>query len=72
MIKTQIDQRNDKVISVVRKYELGYIFGVGTQINHYSFEVMFERGNGASGNGVQTSGLVSHTNKLYFLLGYRF
>jgi hypothetical protein len=50
------------------KTETGFLAGLGGGFRKYSFEARYERGDGVSG----TSSLASKTNRLYFLLGYRF
>lgn len=51
-----------------RKYELGFLGGLGARYSDFSFETRFESGNGMS---VYTI-LKSKANRIYFLLGYRF
>ena len=58
----------DKAISDTRKYEQGYIVGLGTKFKKYAFEIRFENGNGMS----KHSSLKSSTLRYYFLLAYRF
>ena len=50
------------------KTELGFLAGMGGGYKKYSFEARYERGDGISG----MNSLRSRTNRLYFLLGYRF
>ena len=50
------------------KTETGYLAGIGGGFKKYSFEARYEWGDGVSG----TSSLASNTNRLYFLIGYRF
>jgi len=51
-----------------RKYEQGFLAGIGAKYSKFSFETRFETGNGMS---TYTS-LNSKVNRFYFLLGYRF
>jgi hypothetical protein len=51
-----------------RKYEFGFDIGIGIKYKKYSMEIRYERGNGMS----DIMQLVSRTNNLFFLLGYRF
>lgn len=51
-----------------KKYEIGYLAGIGCGYKKYSFDVRYERGDGMSGY----SALSSTTNRFYFLMGYRF
>lgn len=50
-----------------RKYEQGYILGIGLKYNRFSFEIRYEKGNGMS----KYTTLNSSTERGYFLLGYR-
>lgn len=58
----------EPAIDKTRKYEQGYLLGIGIKYNKFSFEIRYEKGNGMSGYKT----LVSATNRYYFLLGYRF
>jgi hypothetical protein len=51
-----------------KRYEFGYILGLGAKLKKYSFEIRYEKGNGMS----DFSSLTSATKRFYFLLGYRF
>lgn len=57
-----------KALDDVRKYEFGYVVGLGTDFRRYSFEVVRETGNGIS----EYELLSSLSTRYYFLLGYRF
>ncbi len=57
-----------KALDEMRKYELGYILGLGFKLKKYSFEIRFEKGNGMS----EYLNLKSITNRYFFLLGYKF
>ena len=48
--------------------ELGFLAGMGAGYKKYSLETRYESGNGITGSGT----LRSRTNRVYFLLGYRF
>jgi len=58
----------DKAISDTRKYEQGYIVGLGSKFKKFAFEIRFENGNGMS----KHSSLKSSALRYYFLLAYRF
>lgn len=68
--KIYSSERVDEGIALndTRKYEQGYILGLGTKIKRYSFEIRNEKGNGISVSSI----LKSTTNRYYFLLGYKF
>jgi hypothetical protein len=51
-----------------RRYELGFVAGIGTRFKKFSFETRFEMGNGFSDD----ENLTVRTNRYYFLLGYIF
>lgn len=51
-----------------RKYEQGFLIGLGLKFKRYSFELRYESGNGMS----QILVLKSSTDRIYFLFGYRF
>lgn len=57
-----------KALNDTRKFENGWIFGIGAKHNRFSFEVRYENGNGMS----EYQTLSSSTKRYYFLLGYRF
>jgi hypothetical protein len=57
-----------KALDDTRKYEFGFISGLGTKFRKLSFEIRYEWGNGMS----EYTELTSSTNRFYFLLGYRF
>jgi len=52
----------------IRKYEFGFILGMGAQWNNLTLEMRGESGNGVS----QIPELSSHTTKVHIVLGYRF
>lgn len=58
----------ERAIEETRKYEQGFLAGIGAKYSKFSFESRFETGNGMS---TYTS-LNSKVNRFYFLLGYRF
>lgn len=58
----------DKALDESRKYEQGYIIGLGTKFKKYSFEIRYENGNGMS----EYTSLNSSIIRYYFLLSYRF
>ncbi len=51
-----------------RKYELGFLAGLGAKYTKFSFETRYESGNGMS----VYSTLKSKANRIYFLMGYSF
>jgi len=51
-----------------RRYELGFLAGMGAKYAKFSFETRFESGNGMS----EYSTLKSKANRVFFLLSYRF
>jgi hypothetical protein len=57
-----------KVIEKLSTHEFGLLAGFGARYKCYSFETRYESGNGMS--GIRTLG--SDTQRIYFLLGYRF
>jgi hypothetical protein len=57
-----------KAVDDPRKYEQGYILGLGTKYKKFSFEIRNEKSNGIS----NFASLSSPTNRYYFFLGYRF
>lgn len=57
-----------KVINDTRKYELGYLVGLGAKYNKYSFEMRYEKGI----NMFPYTTLGSTTIRYYVLFGYRF
>ncbi len=57
-----------KGLDDARKYEQGFIVGLGSQFNKFSVDLRYENGNGMS----KISALNSKTTKFYFLLSYRF
>jgi len=57
-----------KALDDVRKYEYGYVVGLGAEFSRYSFEVVRETGTGIS----EYLMLSSQSTRYYFLLGYRF
>ncbi|AHM63406.1 hypothetical protein D770_25815 [Flammeovirgaceae bacterium 311] len=58
----------DAAIKDTRRYEQGFILGLGVRYNRYAFEARSEKGNGMS----LYSGLGSHVDRYHFLLSYRF
>jgi hypothetical protein len=57
-----------KAIIFSRRYEQGYILGLGANYKRISFEVRQEKSNGMSA----ITQINSNVNKYYLLLGYRF
>lgn len=57
-----------KALESTRKYEQGYIIGLGARHKKCSFELRYERGNGMS----DASRLQSAISRYFFLLGYQF
>lgn len=55
-------------IDDTRKYEQGWIFGLGAKYNKISLEIRYELGNGMS----KYTALNATTKRYYILLGYRF
>ncbi len=54
-------------VTDARRYEQGLVLGAGVEINKFSLQARYEKGNGMS-NYLQ---LGSHTTQISFLLGYR-
>jgi hypothetical protein len=65
---TQVRVEEGKALNDTRRYEMGFLLGLGTKFKKYSFEIRYESGNGMS----TYTDLKSATMRLYFLLGYRF
>ena len=59
---------NERAINDTRKWEFGILAGLGAKYKKISFETRYERGNGMSPYTL----LVSKTDRLFFLFGYRF
>ncbi len=57
-----------KAMDETRKYEQGYIVGLGVKLKKYSFETRYENGNGMS----TYQSLGSSTKRYHLLLGYKF
>jgi len=57
----------EKALNETRKYEQGYIVGLGSRWKKFSFEMRYERGNGIS----EYVTLNSATDRFYFLLGFQ-
>ena len=55
-----------QALAATRKYEQGYLAGLGTQFKRYSLEIRYERGNGISAY----SRLNSTTKRFYLSLKY--
>jgi len=73
LIRKQIFNSSEHVseeilIEKFRKYEQGYILGIGAKHKNYSCEIRYERGNGIS----KSVHVVSKTQRLFFLLGFKF
>lgn len=63
-----VTKEEGKALNDTREYEQGYLIGLGTKGQEFSFEIRFERGNGMS----EYSTLSSPTTRYYFLIGYKF
>jgi hypothetical protein len=57
-----------KAIDKPKKFEIGYLFGLGANFKKYSVEIRNEKSDGMA-NSIH---LGSATNRLYFILGFRF
>ena len=57
-----------QALNEIRKYEQGYLIGLGCKYKKCSFEIRYENGNGMSVSSL----LKSTTNRVHFLLGYKF
>ncbi len=57
-----------KALMETRKFEYGYLLGVGSKYRRYSFEFRYEIGFGMS----EYINLEAKTRKLFFLFGYNF
>ena len=60
--------RSDYALDPVRYYEFGLVGGIGARFNDFTFETRYEWGNGFSADDA----LTVKTNRIYFMLGYRF
>jgi len=56
-----------KALKDTRRYELGFLAGLGAKYKRFSFEVRYEYGTGMSAY----TALKSSVNRLYFSLGFR-
>ena len=65
---TTFNTEEGKALNEMRKYEFGYILGVGTKYKRFSVEYRYEIGNGMS----EYVFLQSKTKRSFFLLGYTF
>jgi len=65
---TQKRVEEGPALASTRKWELGFIAGLGAKYKHFSIEFRYEYGNGIGA----TSGISSSTNRGYCFLGYRF
>lgn len=57
----------EKALDDIRRYEQGFLLGIGAKFKKYSVETRFEKGNGVS----EYTALRSSANRYYFLLSYR-
>lgn len=57
----------DKVLNDTRKYEQGFILGLGTKVRKFSFEARYEQGNGMS----EYRPLKTVSKRFHFLFGFR-
>lgn len=69
-IKFYTEERTveDAAIKNTRRYEQGFILGLGIRYSRYAIEARSEKGNGMS----LSAGLGSDVNRYHFLLSYRF
>lgn len=65
---TTVRTEEGKALNETRKFEYGYVFGMGAKYKRYSLEYRYELGNGMSAY----SFLDAKTKKSFFLLGYSF
>lgn len=61
-------QREEKALNDTRKYEVGFVGGLGLQVGKFTGEFRYETSTGMSAY----TALKSAVNRGYFLLGYRF
>lgn len=57
-----------KALDKTRKFEIGVLGGIGVRVKRFSCEMRYEYASGMS----DYNALVSSTNRLYLLLGFRF
>ena len=57
-----------KALNETRKYEQGYLLGLGTKFRNYGFEFRYEKGNGMS----VSRQIKATTTKYNFILSYKF
>jgi hypothetical protein len=61
-------KRTDYALDLTKGNEFGFVAGIGARLWHFSLETRYEWGNGFSSE----PNLTARTNKICFLLGYRF
>jgi hypothetical protein len=62
------DYEESRALEKSRKYEQGFLIGIGTRVKKFSFEVRYDKGNGMS----SYSTLLSSTSRYAFIVGYIF
>lgn len=68
MFYTIENTEETKAIEEIRKYEQGYVLGLGSSYKNISLELRYEKGNGMS----SFKNLNSTTKRIYLLVGYKF
>lgn len=70
--KSTINENKEDIYALAldetRKYEQGFLVGIGTKFKNYGFELRYENSNGMS----NLSNLSSKVKRYYFLLSYQF
>ncbi len=68
--KFYLEERTVEGVAIddTKKYELGYIAGCGFSNGRFSLEARYERGSGMS----NILDLTARTNRIFFLIGFRF
>ena len=61
-------EKKDKNMTVIKRSEVGLLFGLGGSIKRYSLECRYEIGNGMFNHDNTTS----RTNRFFCLFGYTF
>ncbi|MFZ4521137.1 MAG: hypothetical protein ACOYNC_05500 [Bacteroidales bacterium] len=64
----QVRVQEDKVLNDTRRYEIGFVAGIGIKYWRLSMETRYETSNGMS----DYADLKSSVNRFYLLFGYRF
>lgn len=65
---SETSTKESKALPDIRDYEMAYNIGLGSKFKKYSVEIRYEKGNGFS----DFDNLKVKSDRLYFLLGYRF